>query len=165
MTISITLGFVLGLVSGGKLNDLETLREKKAFVTQNYVRATIAALALALSASEFVISNIGGMGCAAIAVLASGLMSSSLSFQFFQFPSLISKSFGNDKAIILSLIDSFALFSSSYVLSMFGNIASNTGLGSYGWSTAWLFLGFCSVLGGFFTNKLMPSLNTSSVKS
>ena len=158
MTISITLGFVLGLVSGGKLNDLDTFDQKQALVTQNYVRATIAALALALSASEFVISNIGGLGCATIAVLASGLMSSSLSFQYYQFPSIISKNFGNDRSISLALIDSVALFSSSYVLSTIGNIASNTGLGSYGWSTAWLFLGFCTAFGGFFTNKFLPSI-------
>jgi hypothetical protein len=140
------------------VNDLETLSEKQAFVTQNYVRATAAAIALAVSANEFVISSLGSLGCAAIAVLASGMMSSSLSFQFFQFPNLISKSFGDDSSIILSLIDSFALFTSSYILSSIGSIASNTGLGSYGWSVAWLFLATCFVVGGRLTDAVLPSI-------
>jgi hypothetical protein len=56
------------------------------------------------------------------------------------------------------LIDSVALFTSSYILSSIGSIASNTGLGSYGWSIAWLFLGLCTAIGGRLTDKFLPSI-------
>ena len=104
------------------------------------------------------ISSLGGFICAGIAVLASGVMSSAVSFQFFQFPSLVSKSFGNDKAITLSLIDGAALFTSSYILSSIINIASSTGLGSNGWTLAWLFLATCFALGSRATDSFLPSL-------
>ena len=161
LTISITLGFVLGLVSGNKLNDISSFREKKNFINRSYSRATLAAVALALSANEFIASSLGGFACTGIAVLSSGVMSSALSFQFFQFPSLVSKTFGGDKAITQSVIEGFALITSSRILSSIVNIASTTGLSSNGWTLAWLFLAACFALGERVTNAFLPYLYDS----
>lgn len=158
LTISITLGYVFGLISGGKLNDIKSTSGKKDFVNRNYIRATVAAIVLALSANDFLVSSLGGVFCAGIAVIASGVMGSCLSYQYYQFPSLVSKGFGDDRSISLALIDSVALFTSSYIVSVIGKIASNTELGSYGWTLAWIFLGLCTAIGGRLTDKFLPSI-------
>ena len=73
---------------------------------------------------------------AAAISLFSGVAASSISFQFSQVPNLVaSNSFGDNKAVALSLVDAAGFFVTSQVL-----VVNSRVLGTCGWSASWTFL-------------------------
>lgn len=96
--------------------------------------AGIAALTSGMSSA----TPVTQAGIAAALALSSGFMSASISYQYFQFPTMIAKSFGDHKEVCISWVDGVAFLFAAPVFAATGRIVP-----SYGWVPAW---GMLSVL-------------------
>ena len=156
MTTSVTLGFVLGLISGKKMVEIDSIEGKKAFTFKRYGNAVLSAGALALCANQSFGALLGQYGLAAAITLFSCTFAASVGFQLYQLPSKFATAFGKDRAVFISLCDGFAFFMLSPFWSSISDIAISS---NQGWTTSWLIVaGFVAVGGSIMTNSLQTVL-------
>lgn len=74
-------------------------------------------------------------GVAAAVALFSGLLSANIAHQFYQLPTMVSKSFEKHKEVCISWLDGFGFLLSAPVFAATAKIVPK-----YGWSTAWAML-------------------------
>ena len=98
LTASCTIGFAYGLARGRIFHLLPGKSQKLRFLKHNYATAVLATLGLAICGSSCFIQLVGSpvVRAAAVAIL-SATAASSLSFQFYQLPSIFAKEFGSNK--------------------------------------------------------------------
>lgn len=158
LTASVTLGFVHGLGKGKMFYSLKDTQFKTRLLRKNYAKATLSCLALALLANQKVATVLfpSKYVIAGLVALLTGVMASSLSFQFYQIPPMTSKMFGEDKAVCLSFLDGMGFFLSAPIWAVTSQIVG--GLGIYGWSTAWVMLAFLFGSGGALMLRTLPQV-------
>jgi hypothetical protein len=158
LTASVTLGFVHGLGKGKMFYSLKDTQSKTRLLRKNYAKATLSCLALALLANQKVATVLfpSKYVIAGLVALLTGVMASSLSFQFYQIPPMTSKMFGEDTAGCLSFLDGMGCFLSAPIWAVTSQIVG--GLGIYGWSTAWVMLAFLFGSGGALMLRTLPQV-------
>jgi hypothetical protein len=159
LTSSVTIGMVVGLLQGRIFSKMDSVKDKMKMVKQNYMVSLLSVLGLA-------VCGLGGVGnilnnsivVAAGIALFSGIMASTVSFQFYQFPNLVSANiFPDSSAVSLSLMDAAGFFVTAQVLAV-----NNHVLGKLGWSASWTFLAMVFALGGTVMSKaIQPVLLTA----
>lgn len=136
LTLSITFGLMYGLVTGSKkFSALQGKpEEQKKFLAKRYRKSFAATLGLGLVASfgGFLQSNIL---TAAVVALLSGTMIANVAFQYYQFPALIAKEFGQHKAVCISFLDGFGFLLSAPIFATCSKLVPTSG-----WSSAWVML-------------------------
>lgn len=156
LTTSVTLGFIGGLVSGREINDLETIGEKRTFVAKRYGLAALSAVGLALCSNENAISIVGQYGLAGAITVFSGLLAAMVGFQFYQFIPKYATSFGQNKAVYISLTDACAfLLLSPFWSTISGIVASSE---QSGWAISWLIIAGFMAMGGAVMTSLLPTV-------
>mmetsp|Transcript_53760 Transcript_53760/g.60055 ORF Transcript_53760/g.60055 Transcript_53760/m.60055 type:complete len:657 (+) Transcript_53760:187-2157(+) len=146
LTSSVTIGFVLGLIKGNSFSKMESVKEKMNMIKNSYIVSVLSTLGLALCGihgmSKFIDGN-SNLIAAAI-TLFSGIIASTVSFQFYQFPNLVSATvFPENSAVALSLTDAIGYFVTASILGVNTHL-----LGNFGWSTAWAFMAVIFGIGG-----------------
>lgn len=150
LTTSVTLGFVLGLVSGRKFEALKSIGEKKAFVFKKYAGAVLAAVGIALCANQTVGNMLGQYGIAAAITLLTGVTAACVGYQFYQLPPKYSTTFGEDKPVYISFNDGLCfLLLSPFWSTMTSIVASSP----HGWSICWLIVAAFIAAGGSVMTK------------
>jgi hypothetical protein len=162
LTSSVTVGFLFGLAKGKVFTELESVPEKMSMLKKNYKLSFVSTLGLAvcgLTKVGVLVANPIAMATAI--TLLSGVMASTVSFQFYQIPNLVSTTvFSKHFALCLSLIDGLAFFVTAQVL-----MANKAILGNFGWSASWTFLAMIFGFGGSIMMKAMPPvLNQEQLK-
>jgi len=150
LTSSVTIGFVFGLVQGNIFSKLESIKEKMSMVKKNYVASMLSILGLAFCGLNVVTKFVTNSNIVAACIaLFSGIMASTVSFQFYQFPNLVSANvFPENSAVSLSLLDAAGFFVTAQVLA-----ANNHVLGKLGWSASWTFLAMIFGIGGTIMSR------------
>mmetsp|Transcript_37455 Transcript_37455/g.91059 ORF Transcript_37455/g.91059 Transcript_37455/m.91059 type:complete len:680 (-) Transcript_37455:126-2165(-) len=151
LTSSVTIGFVGGLIQGSIFSKITSVKSKMKMIRRNYVASLISVLGLAGCAVGSMTNAFSGSSillATAITVL-SGIMAATVSFQFYQFPNLVSSNvFPENSAVSLSLLDAAGFFFTAQILA-----ANSKILGSFGWSASWSFLALIFGLGGTIMSK------------
>ncbi|KAG7351352.1 major facilitator superfamily transporter [Nitzschia inconspicua] len=151
LTSSVTIGFVVGLIQGRVFSQVDSVKLRMKMIRQNYVVAIVSVLGLAVCGLNRVTQTFqipSGLVAAGIA-LCSGIMAGTVSFQFYQFPNLVSANvFPDNSAVSLSLLDAAGFFMTAQVLT-----ANNHVLRHFGWSASWTFLAMIFGLGGTVMSK------------
>ena len=157
LTASVTIGFVYGLVKGRVFSKLDSVPGKVRFIKKNYVLAFLSTLGLALCGVREVGQFIGSPRVlAGLATLFSGLVASTVAFQFYQLPNLVSSTEWPDhSAVSLSLLDALAFFATAQILNINTII-----LGHHGWTASWTFMAMIFGIGGALMMKAIPSVLT-----
>ena len=136
LTTSVTLGFIAGLVSGKKVEDLDSLGEKKTYLYKRYLTSVVCALGLAALSTESVGALFTPTALAAAITIVSGLLATFIGFQFYQLPPKYATTYGQDKAVFISWMDGFGfLLLSPFWSTLQGGVAK---LGMQGWTNTWL---------------------------
>jgi len=146
LTSSVTIGFVLGLIKGNSFSKMESVKEKMNMIKNSYVVSVLSTLGLALCGIHGMSKFVGGNSSliAAAITLFSGIIASTVSFQFYQFPNLVSATvFPENSAVALSLTDAIGYFVTASILGVNTHL-----LGNFGWSTAWAFMAVIFGIGG-----------------
>eukprot|EP00979_Chaetoceros_neogracilis_P010994 scaffold2640_cov256-Chaetoceros_neogracile.AAC.8 len=146
LTSSVTLGFVIGLVSGVSVLKLESVQEKKNFMGKRYAGAVASSLALALCANKAFGTMLGQIGLASAITIASGALAASVGFQFYQLIPMFAPTFGEDKAIFISFCDAFGFFMLSPFWSSVSKIVGQ--YGQHGWTISWVVVAAFLAAGG-----------------
>jgi hypothetical protein len=159
LTSSVTVGFLLGLAKGKVFTQLESVPDKVSMLANNYKLSFVSTLGLAVCGmSKVGVLVANPIAMAGAATLLSGLMASTVAFQFYQIPNLVSTTlFSEHSAVSMSLIDGLAFFATAQVL-----MANKAILGNYGWSASWTFLAMIFGLGGSVMMNAMPSVLAKS---
>jgi len=157
LTSSVTIGFVIGLISGRKIDSLESPGERRMFTSRRYRRAAFSAMGLALCANRAFGAFLGNTFLAVAITVASGIMASSVAYQFYQFPTAFGKSFDDDRAVCISFLDGIACLVASPIWSIVSRLVASARLGSHGWSLAWLVIASLFGIGG---NIMMRTLSS-----
>ena len=145
-----TLGFVLGLVSGRKFESLKSIGEKKSFVLKKYAGAALSAVGIALCANPTFGDMLGQYGLAAVITLLTGVAAACVGYQFYQLPPKYSTTFGEDKPVYISFNDGVGfLLLSPFWSTMTSIVASSPN----GWSTVWLIVAAFIAAGGAVMTK------------
>lgn len=150
VTSSVTLGFVVGLLQGRVFSKMDSIPQKMKMIRRNYVVSLLSVMGLAACGLSRVTSTISNSSLIVAGVaLFSGIMASTVSFQFYQFPNLVSANvFPDNTAVSLSLLDATGFFLTAQVLT-----ANNMILKGMGWSASWTFLAMIFGLGGTIMSK------------
>jgi hypothetical protein len=150
LTSSVTIGFVVGLLQGRVFSKMNSVKLKMKMVKQNYIVSLLSVLGLAFCGFNSVTKMVNNSSLIAAGIaLFSGIMASTVSFQFYQFPNLVSANvFPEHSAVSLSLLDAAGFFMTAQVLA-----ANNHVLTRYGWSGSWTFLAMIFALGGTIMSK------------
>lgn len=99
---------------------------------------------------------------AAMIALASGIMASSIGFQFFQIPNLVANiAFHDHKAVVISFSDGVGFFFAAPMWAAIGRIVSMPHLG---WTVAWAILAAIYALGGVLMVKALPPVLMKEAK-
>lgn len=152
LTSSVTLGFVGGLVSGGKVHELESAEEKKTFIGKRYALGVSSCLGLALCATKIAGAMFSPLALAAAITVTSGLLAASIGFQFYQLIPMYAPTFGKDKAVFISFCDAFGFLMLSPFWSSVGKIVDTF---DNGWTLTWLGIaGFLAAGGSIMTRNL-----------
>jgi len=166
LTSSVTIGFVMGLISSRNIDLLTSPRDKKLFISRRYHRAALSAIGLALCANQ----SIGTFFSSAAHVIAiaflSGMMAYSVAFQFYQFPTAFANTFDDDRAVCISFMDGIACLVMAPIWSLVSMLAASAQIGSHGWSVAWLIIASLFGIGGNVMmrnlSSVIPSINKES---
>ena len=157
LTSSVTLGFVIGLLQGNVFSKMESIKGKMNMIKQSYVASVVSTLGLAFCGIKGVSKLVGGNTnlIAAAITIFSGIIASTVSFQFYQFPNLVSSTiFPEDSAVALSLTDAVGFFVTAGVLGVNSRL-----LGNFGWFTSWAFMAAIFGIGGVtMTRAIQPIL-------
>lgn len=135
LTLSITLGLVHGLVTGSKR--FTTLSRDtglfKRFLARRYALNIAATLGLTAVATTGISVWGGNKLLATILVsLLSASMASGVAYQYFQFPSMIAKLYGEHKAVCISFLDGFGFLLSAPIFAVASKLVP-----TQGWSSTW----------------------------
>ncbi|MGK3740753.1 MAG: hypothetical protein ACI90V_007603 [Bacillariaceae sp.] len=157
LTSSVTIGFVIGLLQGNVFSKMESVGEKMNMIKKSYVVSIFSTLGLAVCGIKGISRFVGGSSnlvAAAITVFA-GIIASTVSFQFYQFPNLVASTvFPENSAVALSLTDAVGFFVTASVLGVNSRL-----LGNFGWFTAWTFMAAIFGIGGaIMTRAIQPVL-------
>ena len=157
LTSSVTLGFVVGLLQGTVFSKMESVKAKMNMIKQSYVVSVLSTLGLALCGVKGISKLVGGNSNLVVAAITifSGIIASTVSFQFYQFPNLVSATvFPESSAVALSLTDAVGFFVTAGVLGVNSRL-----LGNFGWSTSWAFMAAIFAVGGaIMTRSIQPVL-------
>mmetsp|Transcript_28532 Transcript_28532/g.77232 ORF Transcript_28532/g.77232 Transcript_28532/m.77232 type:complete len:528 (+) Transcript_28532:280-1863(+) len=161
LTSSVTIGFVLGLLQGSGFSKMKSISEKMKMVKKNCVVAVLSTLGLAACGLKGLSQLLGGNTNAIILAITifSGLLSSAVSFQFYQFANLMSSNiFPEHTSVALSFTDGVGFFVTAGVLGLNSRL-----LGNFGWCTSWIFIATAFGVGGMFlTRAIQPVLVKAS---
>ena len=136
LTASVTLGFAYGVFKAQSFYDLKSIDDKSRQLKGWYAQAGLALLTFALLAQDSLRSAVHPHLMAGLLVASSAVLSSSVAFQFFQIPNIVSSvSFADNKALSLAYIDGVGFFLTAPLWAMSNRIVQNMG-----WSAAWTFL-------------------------
>jgi len=157
LTSSVTIGFVLGLSQGNIFSKMESIKGKMNMIKQSYVVSVLSTLGLALCGIKGISKLVGGNSNLVVAAITifSGIIASTVSFQFYQFPNLVSATvFPESSAVALSLLDAVGFFVTAGVLGVNSRL-----LGNFGWFTSWAFMAAIFGVGGaIMTRSIQPVL-------
>lgn len=142
LTLSTTLGLLYGLISASRTFPSLSIDGQTKMLRTRYGLSVGGALGLTGIAA---VTSGGGTGMSSVTAspvtqvaisaalaLFSGFMSANISYQFFQFPTMIAKSFGDHKEVCISWLDGMGFLFSAPVFAATGRIVP-----SYGWVPAW----------------------------
>jgi hypothetical protein len=135
---------------------MDSIQDKMKMVKKNYAISFLSILGLALCGLNGITKVVNNSNIVAAAItLFSGAMASTVSFQFFLFPNMVSANvFPENSAVSLSLIDAAGFFITAQILSV-----NNRVLGTLGWSASWTFLAIIFGIGGtVMSNAIKPVL-------
>lgn len=124
----------------------DSVPEKTRILKRWYSQAVLSLVGLGLCANETFRGalSLGPNALAALVVLISGFFSSSVAFQFFQIPNMVSSvEFAENKAICLAFLDGVAFFLTAPLWAYSSRIVERAG-----WSAAWGILAVVFGLGG-----------------
>lgn len=155
LTSSLTVGFIWGLVSGRKMEVMDSAK-KRQYLFKKQCGAVVSALSIAVVANKHVVSILGKNVVALAITLASGALGSFLAIQYYKVPSKFAHSFGENKAICISFADAIAFFMTSPIWILVSNIVNSGRFGSNGWMYGWLMLSGMFAIGGFLNTKTAP---------
>lgn len=158
LTASVTLGFVHGLFKGRKFHDLKSIASKSRMLSKAYTSSVVAALGMALCANQWLRRIIFPSEYLLAIVLAimSGAIASSLSFQFYNIPLMAASTFGQNRAVCLSLLDGLGFFLSAPIWAITAKIVGSSK--THGWSMAFLMLAALFSLGGKSMMGIIPTV-------
>jgi hypothetical protein len=146
-----------GLMKGKRFMGLDSVTQKMKMLKGNYRLAIGSTLGLSACGVTKISQMFGSpMGMAGMVTLLSGVLASSVAFQFYQIPNLVSStSFATEDApVALSLLDAVGFFATAQIFTAFTSI-----LGKLGWAASW---GFFAILFGagstLMTNAIKPVL-------
>ena len=127
-------------------------------ISKAYTLCAFSAVGMAICSNEWVQSIFFPSKKVLAAIIAgmTGMLSSNISFQFYQMPAMVSHTFGANKALCLSLLDSVAYFVAAPVWATTGKIVEAGG--RHGWSLAWLMLAAMFAAGGRTMLNAIPSV-------
>ena len=146
LTMSVTVGFLHGLSRGRIFQKLQGTAKKLRFIRNNYAVGAAATLGLALCGGPWLPQLMASkVARAAVVAGLSGIMASTLSFQFFQIPGIVAPEFGRNKAVFFSLVNGAGYFSATFVWAGFAQLIHRL---QHGWTLAWLMLMALYVSGG-----------------
>ena len=148
-----TLGFMYGMRSTTKFFSLQDERDKARFVKRGYNISAVAALGLALCANNAVSTLLGTSLKTAASIILSFVMSSSISFQFYQLPAKCSTLFAESKAVCTSFLDGLAFLIGAPIWYFLGKV-----IAQFGWSAAWTIIACFLALGGVLMVKALPEI-------
>lgn len=156
LSASVTVGFVLGLAKGQAYHKLPDTNSKALMLKRAYLSSVLSALGLALTANPLItdLLNPSKAGLALAVSLLSGVMASSLSFQFYQIPQMVASTFGNDKAVCLSFVDALGFLLSAPIWAATAKIVGTPS----GWTKAWVMLASLFGAGGMLMMKTFPEV-------
>jgi hypothetical protein len=136
---------------------------------QRYILASLSALVLAACANEQLLQDFLQQQqghpymIASVIALASGVMASSMGFQFFQIPNIVANtSFREHKAVCISFSDGVGFFMAAPLWAAIGRIVS---IPSLGWSAAWAILAAIYAMGGVLMLKALPPVLMKEAKA
>lgn len=157
LTSSVTIGFVIGLSQGNVFSKMESIKGKMNIIKQSYAVSVVSTLGLALCGIKGISKLVGGNSNLVVVAITifSGIIASTVSFQFYQFPNLVSATvFPESSAVALSLTDAVGFFVTAGVLGVNSRL-----LGNFGWFTSWAFMAAIFAVGGaIMTRSIQPVL-------
>jgi hypothetical protein len=163
LTLSITFGLMIGLVTGSKkFAALQGNPDgQKQFLAKRYRKSFAATLGLSLVASPlgstFFKNNVV---TAAMVALLSGTMIANVAFQYYQFPAMIAKEFGKHKAVCISFLDGFGFLLSAPIFATCSKLVPSSG-----WSSAWAMLAVLfGLAGALMVKSIGPVLAVEPAK-
>jgi MFS family permease len=156
LTAFLTLGFLHGSLKGKTFHALQDAPSKSRMLRRAYTVSVVSTIGMALCANNWLTDLLipSKAVLAAVAALLSAIMASSLSVQYYQIPTIISKTFGENKAVCLSLMDALGFFLSAPYLAATGQVVGR--LGDYGWSAALTMLAVLFGVSGFLMLDILP---------
>ena len=128
-------------------------------LSKAYTISALSAIAMALCANGWVQRIFfPSQEVLAVTVAAiTGVLSSNVSFQFFQIPAMVATTFfGKNKALCLSLFDALGFFFSAQVRATTGKIVESAG--QHGWTLSWLMLAAMFGAGGKTMINVLPTV-------
>jgi len=162
LTLSLTVGFALGLLNVNKFNNLECPKKEKSFLRSLYSKTVLAALSMALLANPKIGDMMGTTGLAIAIPLVSSFLASNLSFQFYTLPAKFAQNFGENKAVCLSFLDGLGFLlcapvwsATSQIVRGSGNISRFVRPGNE-WSTVWFGIAAFVGVGSTLMMRLLP---------
>jgi len=155
LTSVVTAGFIMGLVTGRKVDTFQNRKDKMNFFTSRYKKAVLFTLLLALCANKTFGAWLGSRALVPTISVASAGMAYSIAYQFYQFPAAFASTFGNDKAVCISFVEGMALMIGTPIWSMMGKLASGS---QDGWSLAWVMIACCFAFGGSLIKGAIPTV-------
>lgn len=136
LTSSVTIGFVIGLFKGTVFSKLDSVKAKLNMIRNSYAIAFFATLGLAACGVKSIASMFSAHTIMAAITLLSGFIATSVSFQFYYLPNLMSTTiFPESSSVALSLTDAVGFLLTAGVMGF-----SSLVLGACGWSAAWAFM-------------------------
>jgi len=165
LTAFVTLGFLSGLGKGRAFHQLKDTVSKSRMLKRSYALSVMATLGMALCANQWLTGMLipSKTVLAIVAASFSAVMASSLSIQYFQIPTLVATTFGENKAVCLSFLDGLAFFLSAPILATTGQVVAR--LGDHGWSVALTMLAAAFGIGGLLMGIIFPSVVASQEES
>ena len=161
LTSSVTIGFVLGLFKGSIFSKIQSVKGKMQMIKSSYAIAFLSTLGLAACGIKSVSNLLSKNMIMAAITIFSGLIATSVSFQFYQIPNLMSSTmFPESTSVALSLIDAVGFLATAGVMGITSLV-----LGAFGWSGAWAFMALIFSLGGASMVRAMRPILIESVKN
>jgi hypothetical protein len=159
LTASVTLGFMHGLRKSKTFYQLPNVAQKIKMLKGNYIAGVAFTMALALVGYSPLSSSLvpSKAVLAALGVMCSGAMASSLSFAFYQLPSQIAAGYGKNRAVCTSFLDALGFFMSAIVWKLTGKIVGTLGE-QYGWAAVFGIVGTLFGLGGYLMLGMYPEI-------
>lgn len=160
LTSSVTIGFVLGLSGSTIFSNIKSIEGKMKMLKTTYQIAVLSTLGLAACGMQSVASMFNPKSLMAAITLFSGLIATSVSFQFYNIPNLMSSTiFPKSTSVALSLTDAVGFLVTAGVMGV-GSLV----LGAFGWSATWAFMALIFTMGSASMMRAMHPILQESIK-